>query len=105
MEFEVRFFFGILHLLKSMHITYKTKNNCMDNALSTLCKVRTGYVSGTMRSMLPQHRKKEREQENVMSLRLLFAMVNAEFKKGDKNLFILYERKPKHSLKPQYHDK
>lgn len=26
-------------------------------------KVHTGYVSGTMRSMLPQHRKKKGEQE------------------------------------------
>lgn len=40
-----------------------------------------------------------------MSPRLLFAMVNAEFKVGGKDLFIVYERKPKHSLKLQYRGK
>lgn len=35
----------------------------MDNALNSWGQVQTGYVSGTMRSMLPQHRKKERERE------------------------------------------
>ena len=34
----------------------------MDNALSIWGKVQTGYVSGTMRSMLPQHHKKERRE-------------------------------------------
>jgi len=77
----------------------------MDNALSTLCKVRIGHVPATMRSMLLQHRKKRKEQGNVMSWRIPFAMVKVEFKKGDNNLSRLYERKPKHSSKPQYRDK
>lgn len=48
-------------------------------------------------SLTPQKRK--REQENVMSRRLLIAMINAEFKVGDKDLFIVYERKAKTFLK------
>lgn len=45
-------------------------------------------------SLTPQKRK--REQENVMSPRLLIVRWEG------KDLFIVYERKPKHSLKLQY---
>lgn len=77
----------------------------MDNALSTLCKVKTVHVPATMRSMLLQHHKKRKEQGNVMSLRKPFAMIKVEFKKGGNSLSGLHERKPKHSSKPQYRDK
>lgn len=78
----------------------------MDNVLNTLCTVITGYVSGYNEehaSLTPQKRK--REQENVMSPKLLIAMVNAEFKERSKDLSIVYERKPKHSLKLLYPSK
>lgn len=49
--------------LESMHKKLTRANNCMDNALTTLCRVRIGHVPATMGSMLLQHRKKGKSKE------------------------------------------
>lgn len=77
----------------------------MDNALNIWGKVQTGYVSGTMRSMLPQHRKKERRESKRWDVlrTTIHQVVKVELRKAHKDLTIW--EKPKHSLKPQYRDK
>lgn len=95
---------AIICLPKSMHKIDKG-SNCMNNALHIWGKVQTGYVSATMRSMLPQHRKKERRESKGWGVHrtTVHQVVNIELRKAHKELTIW--EKPKHSLKPQYRDK